>query len=324
MRSLTLKLFEKQFLQSLLTPQEMFSFKSTKTIFEKIIQTTQMSLSDSGVDKLFDLMMVSFKYQLMNCIHPQELFVITENHLDRIVTLCTGEDNLPLEVQSCIDYASQNVLDVYRGMPLWELYEVKQTLLKYLQPCTTKVSLFTSNQLQNSDGSFNIRHKFQIPPRTPKPGVMRYFDKDGTVRSFENFTVPREIRDRKPVDTYLVTRIGQRVSVLGLDIFDPDTKWMKLSTEMFPDQPQQPAESKREDNILDLRSLVVPELDSSFKVQVMLDQRSDFFQQTPRDAPKQQQPIPSKKTSTNHLDRVKQFFNDDQEIPKQQQLDFLD
>ena len=40
-----------------------------------------MRLSESSMEKLYDLMTMGFKYQLVCCSHPGELLTITMNHL---------------------------------------------------------------------------------------------------------------------------------------------------------------------------------------------------------------------------------------------------
>ena len=40
-----------------------------------------MRLSESSMEKLYDLMTMGFKYQLVCCTHPGELLTISMNHL---------------------------------------------------------------------------------------------------------------------------------------------------------------------------------------------------------------------------------------------------
>ena len=50
-------------------------------IFDRIAHSSIMRLSESSMEKLYDLMTMGFKYQLVCCSHPGELLTITMNHL---------------------------------------------------------------------------------------------------------------------------------------------------------------------------------------------------------------------------------------------------
>jgi acetoacetate decarboxylase len=71
------------------------------------------------VPQLFDLMTMGFKYQLLSCSHPQEVLLVTLNHLYQLRSKVEGAPavtdlvdevirlvNLKYAAMSCADYAS--------------------------------------------------------------------------------------------------------------------------------------------------------------------------------------------------------------------------
>ena len=57
------------------------------------------------MDKLFDLMTMAVKYQIVMVRHPYELFNVTLNHLDGIRAVMKGNDS----ITDCLDFAYQMV-----------------------------------------------------------------------------------------------------------------------------------------------------------------------------------------------------------------------
>ena len=57
---------------------------STRQIFDRLAHSSIMRLNESSMDKLFDLMTMGFKYQLLACSYPEELLHVTLNHLAQL------------------------------------------------------------------------------------------------------------------------------------------------------------------------------------------------------------------------------------------------
>merc|ERR1719215_1459974 len=79
-----------RFIEELFKPQEMYSIQSTRQIFDRLAHSSIMRLNESSMDKLFDLMAMGFKYQVVSSTMPQEMVDITQNHLDALLSQCTG------------------------------------------------------------------------------------------------------------------------------------------------------------------------------------------------------------------------------------------
>ena len=74
-------MYNKMFIEELFRPQDVYSMHSTRQIFDRLAHSSIMRLNESSMDKLFDLMTMGFKYQMLACSYPQELLHVTINHL---------------------------------------------------------------------------------------------------------------------------------------------------------------------------------------------------------------------------------------------------
>ena len=90
------------FIDELFKPQSMYSTSSTKQIFEKLAHSSIMRLNKSSMDKLYDLMCMGFKYQIISCNCPQQYLQITLNHLETLKNLLLKDDACAL-IQLAID-----------------------------------------------------------------------------------------------------------------------------------------------------------------------------------------------------------------------------
>lgn len=83
-------MLSKKFVDELFRSQETYSMVSTRQIFEKLAHSSIMKLNATSMSKLFDLMLMGFKYQVLSMATPDELYHITMTHLNTIATLVKG------------------------------------------------------------------------------------------------------------------------------------------------------------------------------------------------------------------------------------------
>jgi len=83
-------MLSKKFIDELYRPQEMYSLASTRQIFERLAHSSIMKLNATSMSKLFDLMMMGFKYQVLSMATPDELYSVTMTHLTTIAGLVKG------------------------------------------------------------------------------------------------------------------------------------------------------------------------------------------------------------------------------------------
>jgi len=129
-----------------------------------------MRLNESSMDKLFDLMAMGFKYQLVSCMTPRDLIDITHNHLDVLKRLVQSS---PSDYELLTECSRQ--MEVYEAMSVCELNALRQNLCMFFQDRKVKVSLFLIEHTQKSDGSIVVPCGGTLPPHAPVPGTARYF-----------------------------------------------------------------------------------------------------------------------------------------------------
>ena len=98
-------MYSPTFVVELFKPQAMYSTTSTKQIFEKLAHSSIMRLNTSSMDKLYDLMCMGFKYQIITCNSPQQYLQITLNHLETLKSLLQNDeacDLIQLAIDKCI------------------------------------------------------------------------------------------------------------------------------------------------------------------------------------------------------------------------------
>jgi Organic solute transport protein 1 len=120
-------MYSSLFIQELFKPQEVYSVSSTKQIFEKLAHSSIMRLNKSSMDKLFDLMTMGFKYQLVQSHCPQQYLHVTLNHLESLKLLVDSHS-----VGELVQTALDKTLETYTPLTIGQWMHVKQTLMKFV------------------------------------------------------------------------------------------------------------------------------------------------------------------------------------------------
>lgn len=84
MNDIITTMFNKKFLEELFKPQELYSKKALRTVFDRLAHASIMRLNQASMDKLYDLMTMAFKYQVLLCPRPRDLLLVSFNHMDAI------------------------------------------------------------------------------------------------------------------------------------------------------------------------------------------------------------------------------------------------
>lgn len=146
----------------LFTAQEPYSMASTRKIFDRLAHSSIMRLSESSMDKLFDLMVMGYKYQTLCSTSLQQLEQVTLTHLKTIKEMVASSADAA--VNRLIDNVSEMVIKTYSTLSMWQLHQVRQTLCRFFQDKRVKVSLFMQEGIQSQVGRI-------IMPSPIKPGV---------------------------------------------------------------------------------------------------------------------------------------------------------
>ena len=176
-------MLSKKFMEEVFKPQPMYSLVETRQIFVKLAHSSLMSLNESSMSKLFDLMLMGIKQQMIQTCYPEEMLHITIKHLDQLAEMVqTGT-----EAHQLIQEAKASFIFLVNQFNSYEFSVLKGQVSKFYQDKHTKVSLFISDETQDIDGCvhLNISGKNVIyTPLGNKPGTVKFFvpgGKDGEI-----------------------------------------------------------------------------------------------------------------------------------------------
>ena len=80
-------MFTKKFMDELMIPQEIYSGVQIQELFKKVAHASIMKLNDHSMKKLFELMIMTFKYQFIGCTKPDDIMKVTDLHFEGIKAL---------------------------------------------------------------------------------------------------------------------------------------------------------------------------------------------------------------------------------------------
>lgn len=166
------------FLEELFKPQEVYTASSTKQIFEKLAHSSIMRLNKTSMDKLYDLMTMGVKYQLISCKSPQQYLQITLNHLDSLIDLIRSDS-----VNTLVHDAISKSINLYSQITNGQWIQLEQVILAFFQGKKIKVSLFLQQNLQTLTGTLVLSNIGSLPYGTERPGVIKYFEEDKLIRT---------------------------------------------------------------------------------------------------------------------------------------------
>ena len=181
LHDLTRALFNEEFIQELLRPQALYTPEQARDVCDKLAQSSIMKLSTDSMDKLFDLVVMGVKYQVMSVRHPCELIDVTLNHIDYISQL--GQQSGT--TTDTMDKARSSFINFAKDLRASEYAQVRQALLDFSIRKRVKVSLFLQEQMQHHDGRFVFTIGGPLPNEQllEAPGSITY--DDGSSESFK-------------------------------------------------------------------------------------------------------------------------------------------
>nr|XP_015204144.1 PREDICTED: protein OSCP1 isoform X1 [Lepisosteus oculatus] len=213
MNDIITTMFNKKFMEELFKPQELYSKKALRTVFDRLAHASIMRLNQASMDKLYDLMTMAFKYQVLLCPRPKDILLVSFNHMDAIKEFIRDSPSILNQV----DETFRQLIEMYSCLPAGEFQLVRQTLLIFFQDMHIRVSIFLKDKVQNSNGRFVLPTSGPVPWGTELPGLIRIFNGSGEeVKSLEfpsggNYTSP--LREGS-FDLY-----GERVIKLGTNMY---------------------------------------------------------------------------------------------------------
>lgn len=169
------QMYNPKVFKELLRPGPLPSNTYMRGIFHTIANTSIMKLSETSMEKMYELMVMGFKFQVISLTHPRDLIAITLNHVEsnRLLTAPGSQ------ARQVIDKALVQVETMMRRMTTAQYHTVRWLLCKFFQDRRTKVSLFLREGLQTERGYFPMQAGGAMPndELVEMPGVVRYYEK---------------------------------------------------------------------------------------------------------------------------------------------------
>ncbi|XP_077193403.1 protein OSCP1 isoform X1 [Paroedura picta] len=213
MNDIVTTMFNEKFMEELFKPQELYSKKALRTVYDRLAHASIMRLNQASMDKLYDLMTMAFKYQVLLCPRPKDILLVTFNHLDAIKDFIQDSPSILNQV----DETFRQLIETYGSLSDGEFQLIRQTLLIFFQDMHIRVSIFLKDKVQNSNGRFVLPTSGPVPWGTEVPGLIRIFNSKGDeIKRTEfvhggNYVLP--LREGS-FDMY-----GDRVTKLGTNMY---------------------------------------------------------------------------------------------------------
>jgi len=228
-------ILNRKFLMDIFEPTTLWQHAAVKSLMEKIVHASIMRLGHQSFEKLYDLMVMAFKYQLFAAPGPESLLDITLRHLENLAPM-TDDPEISLQVQ----HLQGLVINHYEKLSPWSWMQMRHLLLNYLHDYRTRVSIFLKKGLQSEAGFFYLDLEQPLPAGVQMP------------RLAEN------LPNRQPPYQLQIRCNDQQVQPLGSNLFNEPRKLRRrggpipsldrlfLSAQQPPDEPDRntPEESE--------------------------------------------------------------------------------
>ncbi|KAJ7424831.1 Protein OSCP1 [Pitangus sulphuratus] len=206
-------MFNRKFMEELFKPQELYSKKALRTVYDRLAHASIMRLNQASMDKLYDLMTMAFKYQVLLCPRPRDILLVTFNHLDAIKDFIYESPGILNQV----DETFRQLIETYNCLSDGEFQLIRQTLLIFFQDMHIRVSIFLKDKVQNSNGRFALPTSGPVPWGTEVPGLIRIFNHKGVeVKRTEFTTAGNYVTPQREGSFELY---GDRVLKLGTNMY---------------------------------------------------------------------------------------------------------
>uniref|UniRef100_UPI003AACFA6E protein OSCP1a n=1 Tax=Centroberyx gerrardi TaxID=166262 RepID=UPI003AACFA6E len=206
-------MFSKAFMDELLKPQQLYSHRTMKTVLTRLAHASIMRLNPASMDRLYELMIMAFKYQVFLCPRPKDLLLISYNHID---TIREFVKDTPVVVNQ-VDETHRKIIEAYASLSEGEFQLLRQTLFIFFQDTHVRVSLFLKDKVQNPSGRFALSTSGPVPHGIEVPGLIRMFDSRG--REVRRVEFPTGGSYSSPIREGCFELHGHRVTRLGTNMY---------------------------------------------------------------------------------------------------------
>ncbi|CAF1292540.1 unnamed protein product [Adineta ricciae] len=195
-------MFNGKFIEELFRPQELYPKKAVKHIFEKVAHSSIMRLNEASMDKLYDLMTMSVKFQIMLCPCASDIMKVTYNHVNSMRKLVRSSAVLDQLDKAFIAFNKQ-----YERLNDVEWLLIRDTILFFFQDIHIRVSIFLRENLQTQHGQFIMNTDGIVPTGFQPPGEIRTY-KRGRLNHTQTFDAGER---HEPPDETRTFRLGLNI-----------------------------------------------------------------------------------------------------------------
>lgn len=204
-------MYNESFIEELMKPQAVYSRDGMQKIFQRLAHSSIMRLNTSSMEKLYDLMAMGFKHQILLCHHAAQLAAVTRIHLSAVKAAVAGTAAAAL-----VEAASRDFEALCSTMTLSSWHLLRQALCAFFHGHTVKVSLFLTSGLQEPAGVFRLANFGALPMSTERPGEILYYEAGQVARrSAFDATRTRDATCPRGLDAPLGTNIYDREATTG-------------------------------------------------------------------------------------------------------------
>lgn len=167
LRDLTCVLFDQKLIVQLMNPhpcQHILTVQQCRILLTDIACCSLMRLDMTSMDKLWDLMVMLFKWQLYTIRdNPNRLLELTFRHMDGVAKLMPEMKKTLL-----IDSTKRCLIEFWDGCTVEEIETLMEKLLNtWMQPFNIKISILIRSGFQRNDGTFEssviqVNEHFQV------------------------------------------------------------------------------------------------------------------------------------------------------------------
>ena len=147
--------------------------QEVKSIFEALAHSSIMRLNSTSMNKLFELMLMTLKLQILRTRYPEEIFQVVINHFICVKDIIKMVDLNDFNLINQVDYSMDKFIDVYNKLNPYDYIILKSVVLRFLQGKNVKVSIFIQENLQDSNSIIYLPMNEISPPFIKELGIIK-------------------------------------------------------------------------------------------------------------------------------------------------------
>ena len=177
-------LYNKKFQNDLYIHKKPNKHQEVKSIFESLAHSSIMRLNTTSMNKLFELMLMTLKLQILRTRYPEEIYQIVINHFYGVIEIMKMIDPNDTELIDMLKNAMNNFMNIYGKLNPYDYIILKSVILRFLQGKNVKVSIFIQENLQDTSSIIYLPMNEISPPFVGKLGVVKNISK-GNEENFD-------------------------------------------------------------------------------------------------------------------------------------------